>query len=303
MPCYYPLDGYRSRTKNASGKRSIVFNPSQGFRDQPLKVPCGQCIGCRLERSRQWAIRCVHEASLHENNSFLTLTYNPQNLPEGGTLVVADFQNFMKRLRKSVGHKIRFFHCGEYGESTRRPHYHAIIFGHDFKDKQLHKTINENNLYTSNTLNKLWPLGHALIGDVTFESAAYVARYCTKKITGAKALEHYTDIDYSTGEIINERKPEYTTMSRRPGIGKAWLEKFRDDIFPDDFVVLAGKKLRPPNYYLNQYEVTNPEEHQKIKAKRKRAGELNKSENTWMRLRVREEIQNYKYNKLIRNLE
>lgn len=303
MPCYYPLDGFKSRTVNPSGKRNIVFNPSQGFRDQPVKVPCGQCIGCKLERSRQWATRCVHEASLYKQNCFITLTYSPENLPADGSLNVRDYQLFMKRLRKKYKKQIRFFHCGEYGDKTRRPHYHAILFNHDFSDKKLYKTQNENNLYTSKTLDELWTLGIATIGDVTFESAAYVARYCTKKVTGKKALEHYTDIDYSTGEILNERRPEYTTMSRRPGIGKGWSEKFMDDVFPDDFVVLRGKKLRPPNYYLGQLEKVDPETHARIKAKRRRAGKINEQENSWMRLRVREEIQNYKYKKLVRTLE
>ena len=136
MPCYRPIKGYRSRRLNAeTGKRPVVFNPRDGFYDQPVDLPCGQCIGCRLERSRQWAIRCVHEASLHERNCFITLTYRDECLPTNGSLDLDAFQKFMKRLRRRFGEGVRFFHCGEYGENFGRPHYHAILFNLDFSDK------------------------------------------------------------------------------------------------------------------------------------------------------------------------
>jgi len=86
MPCYYPIKGYKSKKREPSGKRKIVFYAHQGLVDMPVTIPCGRCVGCRLERSRQWAMRCMHEASLHEENIFITLTYNPENLPEGNTL-------------------------------------------------------------------------------------------------------------------------------------------------------------------------------------------------------------------------
>lgn len=305
MPCYHPLKGYRAKTVNpTTGKRSIVFAPSQGFKDLELSVPCGQCIGCKLERSRQWAIRCVHEASLHEDNMFLTLTYKPMRLPDHGTLVKKHFQDFMKRYRKWLGgKKIRFFHCGEYGEKSNRPHYHALIFGHTFTDKQHHATINGNRLYTSKKLDRLWTHGHCLIGNVTFESAAYVARYVTKKITGPNAEDHYgIIINYETGEYSPRRIPEYVTMSRRPGIGSGWFNKYTSDVFPLDEVILKGKKLKPPKYYNTLYELLEPEKFAQIKAARIAAGK--KSEhNTYERLRVRETIQLTKFNSLKRNFE
>jgi hypothetical protein len=134
MPCYFPITAWRSKDgKNEAGKWPVVFKPTAGYLDKELKLPCGRCIGCRLERSRQWAVRCVHEASLHEKNCFITLTYSPENLPKDGSLDVSHFQKFMKRFRKRFGPGIRFFHCGEYGESLSRPHYHACIFGFDFE--------------------------------------------------------------------------------------------------------------------------------------------------------------------------
>ena len=137
MPCFHPLEGYWSKDRNPSGKRSLTFNAREAFTDKKIDVPCGRCVGCRLERSRQWAIRCVHEASLYDNNCFITLTYDSDHVPSDGSLRVEDFQNFMKRLRKSVApRRVRFFHCGEYGERGDRPHYHAILFNLDFDDRE-----------------------------------------------------------------------------------------------------------------------------------------------------------------------
>ena len=225
MPCYSPIDGYRSRFVNPSGKRSIVFDVKSGYKDRPVTVKCGQCIGCRLEYSRQWAIRCLHESTLYDQNNFLTLTYNDENLPQDQSLVKHHFQDFMKRYRKHVyPKKIRFFMCGEYGENFSRPHYHAIIFDHDFHDKELFKTEQDSKLYISPTLQKLWNKGFSTIGAVNFNTAAYVSRYIIKKQTGKDSESHYNKIisDWNpvTGEInfwkeVN-LQPEYTTMSRRP---------------------------------------------------------------------------------------
>lgn len=301
------MSGYRSRTTNASGKRGITFNINQGFKDQPVEIPCGQCIGCKLERSRQWAMRCVHEASLHENNMFLTLTYNNEKLPKDNSLNKKHFQDFMKRYRKWSPHsKIRYFHCGEYGENFARPHYHAIIFGHEFADKKLHKQNNNgDHLYTSEKLNELWTHGYCLIGNVTFESAAYVARYVTKKITGENALYYYNEIDPETGELLTERTPEYVTMSRRPGIGKQWFDRFNTDVFPSDEVILRGKKLKPPKYYSKLHEIADPQTHAKLKRQRIAAAKDPKiaQHNTYERLQVREFIQQEKFKQLKRNYE
>lgn len=305
MTCYHPLKGYRSKDRNPdTGKRSIVVVRRDAHVDCPIELPCGQCIGCRLERSRIWAIRCVHEASLYDHNSFITLTYSDQNLPQYNSLQVSDFQKFMKRLRKAhPNQKIRFFHCGEYGDRFQRPHYHACLFNIDFPDKKHWKTINDQKLYTSEKLQSLWSLGHTSVGTVTFESAAYVARYVTKKITGPLAEGHYMEIDRSTGEILSERVPEYTTMSRRPGIAKAWFDKYYTDVYPSDFITLRGKKLSPPKFYNSQYELLYPHEYQKIKARRKTLANKHADNNTVDRLAVREFLQHERFNKLRRSYE
>lgn len=292
MPCFRPLDGWRAATVNENGKRPIVFKKRDGFNDIPVKVPCGQCIGCRLERSRQWAMRCVHEASLFDDNCFVTLTYSDENLPAGGSLCLRDFQLFMKRLRFKYGEGIRFFHCGEYGERFQRPHYHALLFNHDFSDKVLFKRSCDFPLYSSDSLSDLWPFGHCLIGDVTFESAAYVARYITKKITGDEAESHY-----------GGRIPEYITMSRRPGIGSRWFDEFKGDILKGGFVVINGKKVRPPKYYDSLIELDNKDVFVRIKRSRVIAAKKVADNNTSSRHRVREKVTQARVSKLVRGME
>lgn len=306
MPCYSPLRAYYSRDLNPTGKRSLVFSINQAYDGDPLDIPCGQCIGCRLERSRNWAVRCLHEASLHEHNSFLTLTYSPENLPEDGSLVKKHYQDFMKRLRKDVSSKalspinpyltnlnnnLRYFHCGEYGELKKRPHYHSILFNLNFNDKQIIKKSNhhEHILYKSETLSKIWTYGHASIGSVTFDSAAYVARYITKKKTGKGSWKHYIKINHK-GEILEDLLPEYTTMSRRPAIGKEWLQKYSTDVFPLDYVVINGKKTRVPKYYDKVLEGLSPEMLEDIKERRKQSCKIHNPNNTPSRLLTREKI-------------
>lgn len=290
MPCYRPLKAWRARTTNPSGKRGIVFNRNDGFSDLELEIPCGQCIGCRLERSRQWAIRCVHEASLYTDNCFITLTYNDENLPEDGSLNKRHFQLFMKRLRKKYPlTKIRYFHCGEYGDQFERPHYHALLFNFDFPDKELYKDDGTNKTYISEILNATWGLGFCLIGTVTFESAAYVARYITKKVTGEKAEEHYKN-----------RIPEFITMSRKTGIGKLWLEKYHQDVYPDDFIIMNGKKIGVPKFYDQQLEDA---ELLKLKAKRKYKSYEHSENNTLRRLKDREICHEVRGKQLKRSFE
>ena len=169
MPCYSPFTLIKGKTNDA-GKVSIVWRRSDSFRGQSLDLPCGQCIGCRLERSRQWAVRCMHEASLYPENSFLTLTYDDAHLPVGRTLVKSDFQDFMKRLRKSIVPKrVRYYHCGEYGEKFQRPHYHALLFGYSSPDRIIFSKRGFSHVYFQ-TMSRLWPQGYCV--EETFLSKA-----------------------------------------------------------------------------------------------------------------------------------
>ncbi|AXL14678.1 replication initiator protein [Microviridae sp.] len=302
MPCFHPLKGFRSKETTNRGKRKIVFNTQMGHRDLPVTVPCGQCIGCRLERSRQWAIRCYHEAQLYDRNAFITLTYNDQHLPKSGSLNLRHLQLFMKKLRKSQGPRIRFFACGEYGENFRRPHYHVCLFNFEPPDKVLFKQRDGVRLYQSDLIDKIWGQGFTLTGDVTFQSAAYVARYILKKINGPDAENHYENIDPVTGEIF-QLKPEFTVMSRRPGIGKDWLNKYRSDVFDHDHVIINGKAVKPPKYYDRQFEIEYPSDYRKIRMRRKWGAKQHAENNTPERLAVRETVQKARLNKLPRTLE
>lgn len=323
MPCYKPVHGWRAKRLSKNGKRPIVFNPRDAFMDMPVSILCGRCIGCRLEKSRQWAVRSMHEAQLYKDNSFITLTFSDTHLPKNNSLDLEIFQKFMKRFRKSYSgttlvqeqkidkrgnewtkssYPIRFLHCGEYGKKNQRPHYHALIFNYDFPDKYLWKSHNGQNYYRSEILEKLWPYGHSVIGDVTFESAAYVARYVTKKITGDQAIDYYNEIDYTTGEVISERTPEYATMSRRPGIAKRWYDKYKDDVYPSDYIIINEKKVKPPKFYDKLLEQEHPTDYLIIKNERKKKAEAN-PDNSYERLQVKEVIQNKKFNKLKRGYE
>lgn len=309
MACYHPLHGYYSRTEfTQKGKRKIIFDVANAYSDMKIKLPCGQCIGCRLERSRQWAARCLHESQLHEKNCFITLTYSDDHLPADGSLDHRHWVLFFKKLRKKYGNGIRYYMCGEYGEEFHRPHYHACVFNHDFDDKVLWTERDGIPLYNSEALDKLWttsygePLGFTSTGDVTFQSAAYVARYIMKKVTGEKAEDHYTHLD-QYGEI-HERTPEYTQMSRRPGIGSDWAKRFESDVYPSDFVVLNGAKCKPPKFYDRLYEDRRPDDAAAIKRRRndRRALKGFDVDSTPERLRVREKCQQARLNQLKRTL-
>ena len=289
MPCFGPLTAYYSAEVGKSGKRGITFDRKASHSGVKLMVPCGQCVGCRLERSRQWAMRCLHEKRLHRESCFVTLTYDNEHLPPGGTLVKRDLQLFMKRLRKLKGAGIRFYACGEYGERNARPHYHALLFNCGFTDK---KRFSENGrgevYYVSDQLHDVWPSGHNVIGDVTFDSAAYVARYVMKKITGAKAVEHYAVVD-GNGEVF-DRLPEFTVMSRRPGIGSGYYDKYGKEVYTHDSVIVNAREVRPPRFYDTRFELHDAAAFGKLKIVRRRKALLFRADNTSARRRVKEII-------------
>lgn len=275
MVCYNPLTAWqRTDRSNSNGKKTIVFGkPSAAGNWKMIFLPCGQCIGCRLARSRDWALRCVHEKSLHKESSYLTLTYNDENVPYSPvtgeqTLLKKHLQDFMKRLRSYLSPtKVRFFACGEYGETFHRPHYHMILFGYDPPDKEFYKLSKDGFMYyTSPTLNKLWGKGFVIVADVTFESCAYVARYVTKKITGEAAKDVYEGI-----------QPEFVNMSRKPGIGADWYAKYKKDVYPYDEAIIHSNSgtrvMRPPRYYDKLLDKEDSELLQSLKEKRIEKGE------------------------------
>lgn len=291
MPCTRPLKMQRVdgvvRVVPSSSATHVDARPDTWFR-----VPCGQCIDCRLRRTREWAIRATHEAQVHKQNCFVTLTYDDENLPKNLSVDVKVWQSFAKRMRKKIG-SFRFLHCGEYGDKSLRPHYHACIFGQDFRgDRKFWKrTEHGNALFVSEKLKELWPYGFTTIGELTFDSAAYVASYCTKKVTGARAKDAYRRTNPVTGESWMV-KPEYATMSRRPGLGFEWFKKYKEDVYPDDFVVAKGRKFAVPRYYDGLLESSSPQLFEEVRRTRR---ERMREEESPERLRTIEKVHEHNY--------
>lgn len=335
MPCYHPLEAWQFGTR--------IFFKNPGPLSKHIKLPCGRCIGCKLERSRQWAVRLMHEAQLHKKTSFITLTYNDKSLkgaaassqsltaaaPRPGlpqpldrtstrethahekqeraaTLSKRDLQLFTKRLHDNVKRQpestkgVRYFACGEYGEKTHRPHYHLAVFGEDFSGDRLPwRTAGKYQVWRSPRLEELWPFGHSEIGELTFESAAYVARYLTKKITGEKAIEHYKRTDEHGCEYWLE--PEFSHMSRNPGLGQGWLKQYKTSVYPHDRVIINARAAKPPRYYDQELKKTDLVVHDQVKAARKAA--INSEANSPERLRAGETITRAKLKQKPRSLE
>lgn len=303
MPCYKPLDAWRTTENTANNKKRIVFKKSENSTTK-IQLPCNMCIGCRLDRSLVWAIRCVHEAQLHDQNCFITLTYSDQHLPQDGSLIKYHFQDFMKRLRKKTSSNfqtVRYFMCGEYGEKLSRPHYHACLFGIDFPDKEIFKEQEGILTYTSELLDSIWGKGFCTIGEVNFDTAAYTARYITKKALGQQKEQHYYRTCSHTMNLV-AIEPEYATMSLKPAIGKDWYETYKSDIYPSDYLIHQGKKIKVPRYYDKLYELESDDIEQ-IKFQRRQKARKRLSENTPERLAVREKVKTLTMKQFSRSYE
>ncbi len=306
MACYKPLKGYLKRGGGWTfDKRASSFAVKK-------EISCGNCIGCRIMHAQGWALCCIHEAQLYEDNCFITLTYDNDNLPPLGNLRKSDHQKFIKRLRKKYSNKtIRFFSCGEYGDENLRPHYHTLLFNHDFADKKYYTTRRKNPVWRSQELLELWGLGRIEMGTLTQQSAGYSARYALKKVNieiraGADRQRRQKQVetgnfDHQTGEIPELIQP-YITMSKKPGIGSGWYDKFKDDVFPDGFVVMNGTRHKVPAYYLKKYEVENPEGYQNLCDSRRDFVNKHKKDSTPDRLAVRERVKLAQLSNLKREL-
>lgn len=254
MPCYSPRKAGFERNPTSNGKYKLTFSPKNYNKElAPIDIPCGKCIGCRIDKSISWAIRMTKESESHDQNCFITLTYSPEHLPDNSSLIKTDLQKFIKRLRKKTGKKILYYAVGEYGDKTLRPHYHLCLFGFKFSDMDKKYPIKNHDtnssVYSSPSLSKLWGLGHCTVGNFTFRTAAYCARYVTKKIYGEKAQEHYKD-----------RIPEFALMSLKPAIGLTWLENNLREI-EDGKISCNNKTLSLPRYYNLKLNKINPKFH------------------------------------------
>lgn len=244
---------------------------------------------------------------MHKKNSFLTLTYDDEHVPGDGSLVPHHFTDFMKRLRKrNEGTKIRYYMCGEYGadvfqpQGLGRPHFHACLFGFDPGDKKHWSTSHGEPLFTSDSIAETWGKGFATVGKLSFESAAYVARYVAKKVNGDRAYSHYWKVNYRTGEI-GEVEPEFGRMSRRPGVGRTWWEKFKKDTHKG-FITVRGKKCKVPRYYDELLMLEQPDLMLAIKEDREIEAKARAWDNTELRLLQKEECAYNRFNKLTRVL-
>lgn len=255
MSCVRPLPAYKHGGAVRIGRPPSLL----GVKDE-MWLPCGKCICCKLDRSRAWSIRIMHEAQLHDEKYFVTLDYDPAkpDSPEcsgNWSLQYAHFQQFMRRLRKvsrnRSGSVLRFFVSGEYGRLRGRPHWHCILFGLRLEDRERMA----NGKYFSGSLESVWSHGRCDIGEVTPNSAAYCAGYTLNKAYGR---DSYDVVDRVTGEVIERRAP-FVRMSLKPGIGARWYALYGSDLFPHDFAVQDGKRYKVPRYYVKKLQCSNPD--------------------------------------------
>lgn len=368
MPCYHPITAFRP-----SDGGPIFFDRTK-IDAEEIQLPCGQCHGCRIRRSTEWAIRCIHEAQMHDHNCVVTLTYDDQHLPQDYSLRHYDVQCFIKRLRRHAHARVKqsitsglvcnpagdaaratipprnptyrrggncqdkinteaqsvclqtprrhadvlqtlkraagitppeilYYSGGEYGEIHGRPHYHAAFFGIDFYDRiYREKTRAGTKVFTSPTLDKLWGMGFASVGDLNFQSAAYIARYIMKKRTGDARKQDYEILDIETGEL-QYRKKEYNAMSRRRGIGHTWLQRYQADIYPHGKVIARGKTLPTPRYYDKKFADIDQLASEQLQYVRYVEQLARQHDHTPARLAVQEEVAKAKTKSLLRRLE
>lgn len=268
MPCTCPLDAWPA-SPEAPDRRPVFSSQRSYAGARPFSIPCGRCYGCLRDRSRDWATRGVHESQMHEASYFITPTYSPEHVPCDVSVSVGEVQRFYKKLRKAVG---PFSHltAGEYS-GTGRPHYHGILFGSEFSDLQPWSRSGRGEvLYRSATLDRVWGLGHCLVGAVNIRTVGYVAGYASKaqvklrKLSdeeklqpGAWArrrLEGLYRFDGETGETWHVT-PEFLLASKRPAIGFRWFVRYARDAFPSDFVIVDGLRRPVPSYYSRLLEV------------------------------------------------
>lgn len=244
----------------------------------------------------------MHEAACWDVNCFLTLTYRDECLPLYSSLDYRHFQLFMKRLRRRFSSAcIRFYMCGEYGSDFSRPHFHVCLFNFNFPDRKYWcVSPSGQRLYRSKVLEELWPVGNSTIGAVTFQSAAYVARYCVAKMTGRAAESWYEHVT-EDGEIVR-RTPEFNHMSLKPGIGSMWLERFARDVYPRGKVVVNGREAKPPRFYDRWYKRFDPDGAEALEYIRFVESRLHLDDQTEARLKVREQVAVARFNTFKREL-
>lgn len=292
MACVAPMVAHRTRSRTKTGKFAMRFLcKATSFRGRwgrdLMLLPCRNCIGCRLEQSRQAAVRLVHECAFHPYSGFLTLTYDDDHLPKSWSLEPARWTKFAKDLRARFAFLnkgcLKFYAVGEYGDVSSRPHYHAIVYSDaPLLIDQVEPARGGSPQFTSPDVSAVWPEGRHRISEVTFESAAYCARYVLKKRNGSCYDRQYEWLDTDTGEL-HQLAREFVRWPK--GLGKLHFDKWKFDVYPRDQVVLPGRgAFLPPPYYDRLLEREAPEYLAKIKLARQQKADIHISEAEWFGL-------------------
>lgn len=298
MACYHPMAAWQKAdgtviihgdirdTDWKHNPKSLLAKGINPITDKQLVIPCGQCVGCRLEYSRQWADRCYLEAKMHQHNYWLTLTYDEDSIKsllkrsvrrDTGEIVKVPMLNkrhlvgFIKRLREHWKRKyniegIKYYGCGEYGTLNHRPHYHISIFGLDIPDLDLWYTRDGFPTFKSEEINRIWGMGRVTINRNTWQTSAYTARYMLKKLKGREAKEAYEEAGV---------EPEFAICSRKPGIGRSYYEAHKEEIYANDGITFLKAKggattRKPPRYFDRLYQAENPEKFQEYQEARQK---------------------------------
>lgn len=208
---------------------------------------------------------------MHSANSFVTLTYDDEHLPEHGALRYSDFQDLVRSLRQRGRHerlRFRYLCAGEYGPETLRPHYHALLFGYRPTDlRLLRRNKHDDAIYSSAHLEAAWGKGFVEVGDVTPASAGYCSQYALKKVNGEHAELAYQRLDINTGEMI-QVPPEFVRMSLKPGIGLSWYLKYHQELDTHDAAHVHETKNKIPKYYDGKTKDLRPEVYETAQYKR-----------------------------------
>lgn len=253
MPCYHPSTVGVQRKSVFPGRRLSYMQV----------VPCGNCLGCRQEQARQWAVRMVHEAQTRRLSWFATLSYSDKHLPQWGELEPSHLRGFVDKLRLAYPlRSIAYYGCGEYGDTTFRPHYHVCLFGPEFLDRKPHPDKEKPGVWLSESLEYFWDnKGACELAPLTMGSASYTAGYIRKKLHG----ERESVFNVRTGHLLRE---PFSRQSLRPAIGKRWIERYWKDVYPRDFVVVDGVESKPPRYYDKWMDENHPEVMEEVRQKR-----------------------------------
>lgn len=290
MSCYHPWTAYRT------SQGDVVFS-ERGDVVSTLTIPCGWCVGCRLDHSLSWAVRVQHETKWYgaDRCCWVTPTYDDEHLPAGGSLSKPDAQRLIRSIRDSVRYRsgsvdMTYLYAGEYGDKLGRPHGHGCLMGYRPDDlKPWKKNGRGEPLYRSESLERMWGKGQILVGNLTPETAAYTTRYCLKKVYGDAALEHYRRVDVATGEVV-ELEPEFLLCSKRPAIGLRWFQKYGSDYFPSGQAIYQGRRVKVPRYYERKFAELEPDVLEDLKLRRLAESRKRFADNSDARLAVKEAV-------------